>query len=375
MADLFCRWEDGKISRPIVIPWMEVRSRFILAYVIARTESADSIRLVFKEAAEKCGVIPEEVLVDNSRAFASKLLTGGAPTRFRFKIKEEEVPGIFTLLGIEVIFASPYRGQSKPIESFFRQFAEAEKRFDGAYCGNRPDARPEDCDSAKAVPIEQYRKLLEEALAEYHARPHRGNAMEGRSPRKVYETLLPQCAPRQPTREQLRLCLLAAERVRLDRDTGAVRLMGNRYWSEALSELPRDHDYVVRFNPEDATAPVAVYEGERFICEAPIGARTGFRDREAAKTHARGRGQFLKARRDEAAAHQKMSKARAWSTPPDVPDALQAKVAKAVLPAPNIVTLVRPERNYRPGEPKEPIISRDRILETILNRKRRAGEG
>ena len=373
MADVFCRWEDGTISRPIVIPWMELRSRSILAYVIARTESADSIRLAFKAAAERCRAIPESALLDNSRAFASKLLTGGAPTRFRFKVKEEDVPGILTLMGISVIWAKPFSGRSKPIESFFRQFAEAEKRFDGAYCGNRPDARPEDCDPAKAVPVEQYRKLLEETLAQYHSRPHRGDGMEGRSPREVYEALLPQSAPRQPTREQLRLCLLAAERLKLDRQTGAVWLSGNRYWSEPLTELPRDRDYVVRFNPEDATEPIAVYDGQRFICEAPIIARTGFRDQEAAKAHARGRGQFLKARRDQAAAHKKMSKARAWITPPDVSDPLQAEVAEAVLPTPSVVTLVRPEQHYRPEKPKAPVIPRDEILETILGRKRRAG--
>ncbi len=373
-ADLFCRWEDGTISRPIVIPWMELRSRCILAYVIVRTEGANAIRLAFKAAAERCRAIPKEVLVDNSRAFASKLLTGGAPTRFRGKIKEDDVPGIFTLMGINVMFASPYRGRAKPIESFFRLFAEAERRFDGAYCGNRPDARPEDCDPAKAVPIEQYRKLLEETLAEYHARPHRGDSMENRSPRAVYEALLPQCAPRQPTRELLRLCLLAVESMKLDRE-GAVHIMGNRYWAEPLAELPRDRKYVVRFNPEDAAEPVAVFEGERFICEAPIGAKKGFRDQEAAKTHARGRAQFLKARRDQAAAHTKMSKARAWITPPDVPDPLQAEITEAVLPTPNVVTLVRPERHYRPEKPKAAVIPRDEILETILSRKRRTGEG
>lgn len=374
-ADVFCRLPDGTITRPIVIPWMDVRSRLVIAYEIAPTESADGIRLAFKAAAEKSHAIPEFALLDNSRAFASKLLTGGAPNRFRFKVKEEDIPGILTIMGIKVIWALPFSGRSKPIESFFRQFAEAEKRFDGAYCGNRPEARPEDCDPAKAVPIEQYRKLLEETLAEYHTRPHRGDAMEGRSPRAVYEALLPQCAPRRPTVEQLRSCLLAAERLKLAPDDGAVRLLENRYWCEPLSELPRDRDYVVRFNPEDATEPVAIYDGERFICEAPLKDRSGFRSQEAARAEALGRKQFRKARRDQAAAHQKMSKARAWMMPPGVPDPLQAEVAEAVLPTPKVVTLLRTERNHRPEKFEKPIIPGDQILEIVFNHKRRAGEG
>jgi hypothetical protein len=377
-ADVFCRWEDGAIGRPIVIPWMEVRSRTILGHVIARVESADSVRLAFKAAADKCHAIPEFALLDNSRAFASKLLTGGAPNRFRFKVKEEDIPGILTLLGVRVIWALPYSGRSKPIESFFRHLAEAEKRFDGAYCGNRPETRPEDCNPANAVPIGQYRSLVRETFEAYHHQPHRGDAMGGRSPHQVYQEELAQCRPRQPTREQLRLCLLPAERVRLDRNTGGVRVMGNRYWSESLTELPRDRDYVVRFNPEDAAEPVAVYDGERFICEAAMWGRTGFRNREAAQASALGRRQFEKGRREQAAAHRKMSKARTWSTVPDVPDPLQAEIAEAVLPTPKVVTLLRPERNYRPEGDGKPIISDDEISEIreiLLNQKRRAETG
>ncbi len=200
--------------------------------------------------------------------------------------------------------------------------------------------------------------------------------MDGRSPREVYEALLPQCAPRQPTREQLRLCLLAAQSVKLAPDDGAVSppLTGNRYWSEPLNELPRDRAYVVRFNPENAADPVAVYDGERFICEAPLLARTGFRDQEAAKAHARARGQFVKSRKQQAAAHLKMAKARSWGMAPDVPDPLQAEVAEAVLPAPNVVALVRPTRNYvAPAKSKQPIVPGDEILEIIANAdKRRA---
>ncbi len=377
MADVFCRWPDGTISRPIVITWIDVRTRVVLSYVIVRSESADAIRLAFLAAAEKCGgLIPDAVVIDNSRAFASRLLTGGAPNRFRFKVREDDIPGIFKLLGIEVKWTLPFRGRSKPIESFHRQYAEAEKRFAGAYCGNRPDARPEDCDPAKAVSIEQYRALIDEKVVMYHATPHRGDAMDGRSPREAFEALLPQSAPRKATREQLRLCCLAAERVRLAPANGEVRIMGNRYWTEKLAEQPRDRDYVARFNPENAEEPVAVYDGERFICEAPILARTGFRDAVAAKTGARARSQYLKSLKQQHAARREMSKAREWITPPDVPDTLQAEVAEAFLPTPKVVTPLRPERNYRPEKPEEPIIPGDEFRQIILdNQPRRSNEG
>jgi len=371
-ADVFCRWEDGTVSRPIVIAWLEVRSRVILSYLIARSESGTSIRLAFKAAIEKChGAIPESVLLDNSRAFASKLLSGGAPNRFRFKRNEEDPLGIFTLMKIEIIWALPYSGRSKPIESFFRQFAEAEKRFDGAYCGNTPDAKPEDCDPKNAVPIDQYRRMIEETLAEYHARPHRGDSMENRTPLEVYEALLPQCAPRQATREQLRLCLLAAERVRLAQGDGAATVLGNRYWSPRLAQLPRDRDYVARYNPEDAAEPIALFEGATFHCEAPIQGRHGFRDAEAAKSNARAKRHFLKSQKQQDAARHEMRKARAWSKGPDVPDALQAEVAELILPAlpsPKVVTPLRPEQDYRQPAEFKPVSEalREEVSKLIL---------
>lgn len=370
-ADLFCRWEDGTISRPITTVWFEVRSRVILAYEITKTESADGVRRGFKKAVEKSRVIPQNNYFDNGRAFASKLLTGGARTRFRFKVRDDDLLGIFELLGIRTIWAKPYSGRSKPIESFFRQFAEAEKRYPGAYCGNRPEARPEDCDAEKAISTEQYRKLLDETLADYHMRPHRGDAMNDRAPLVVYEQLLPHCQPRQPTREQMRLCLQAAEQVRLEPQSGAVRILGNRYWNEKVAELPRGRAYTVRFNPEDANEPVSVFDGARFLCEVPIIARTGFLDSESAKANERARRQYLKGLKQQANARRDMSKARAWGALPELANSLQAEVSEAVLPAPKVVTPLRPERDYRPEKPEEPILSQDEFMEAVLSHQQR----
>lgn len=372
-ADLFCRWEDGTVSRPIVVAWQDVRSRVILSYWIARTENADAIRLAFKAAAEKARAIPQNNYFDNGRGFASKLLTGGAPNRFRYQVREDELLGIFQILGIRTIWAKPYSGRSKPIESFFRQFAEAERRYPGAYCGNRPESKPEDFDQAKAISIEQYRELLEETLADYHTRPHRGDAMHGRSPLAAYEELLPLTQPRQPTREQLRLCLQAAEKVRLEPHSGAVRILKNRYWSEKVAELDRGMAYTIRFNPEDANEPVSIFDGERFLCEAPIISRTGFLDSAAAKDNERARRQYVKSLKQQAAARRDMSKARAWGDLPAPAESVQAEVREVILPTPKVVTPLRPERDYKTTAPRKPLIERDEFIDIILNHNKASG--
>ena len=353
-ADVFVRWPDGTVTRPMIVAWIDLRSRVCLACEVGRVENADLIRITFKKAAEKVKALPEAVYVDNGRGFMSKLLTGGMQARFRFKVREEDPLGIFILLGIEVTAALPYNARAKPIESFWRTLAEMDRRFDGAYVGNRPGARPEDCDPRNAVPIERYLATIKEALAIYHAQEHRGDAMDGRSPSAIYEELLAKTPVRSPTREQLRLAMLAAEQVKLDANDGCVRLLENRYWTEALSSLPRNVHYTVRFNPEDATDPVAVYRGDVFQCEAKLIERTGFRNQEAAKDHARAHRRHLRSLKDQDQAGRDKARAAAWTPAP-------ADGAAAALPAPKLIRPVRPEKDYSPKTKEPTPIPRDQV--------------
>lgn len=354
MADAFVRWPDGSVSRPIIVAFVDARSRVCLGYAIGPTESADLIRLAFKDAAEKARALPDAVYIDNGRGFAGKLLSGGAPTRYRFKIREEDPLGIFLLLTIEIIWALPRWARSKFIESFWRTLAEMDRRFDGAYVGNRPGARPEDCDPKKAVPIEQYRKVIDETLAEYHARPHRGDSMDGRSPRAIYEELLDKTTVRSPTREQLRLCMLAAEQIKLDPADGCIRLLGNRYWTEALSSIPRNVFYTVRFNPQNAAEPVVLLRGDVLLCEAKLIERTGFRDQQAAKDHLRAHRRHLKSLKDQDQAVRDKASAAAWTPAP-------ASDAAVVIPAPKLVRPVRPAKDYSPKNEEPNSIPRDQV--------------
>lgn len=341
-ADVWVRWDDGSVGRPIVVAWLEVRSRVVLGHKIGRTESADLIRLAFRRAAENAGVLPQEALIDNGRGFAAKLLTGGTPNRYRFRVLEEDVVGILPLLGVTPIWATPGHGQAKPIESWFRVVSELAKRseFGGAYCGNRPEAKPDGADAENAVPVEVFRRVLDEEIAAYHARPHRGDGMQGKTPMQVYEDLVPHATPRKPTAEQLRLCLLAAQNIRL-REDGIV-LLGNRYWAEPLAELRRDKTYTVRFDPEDARQPVAVYDRGRYVCEAVLIDPAGFRDQVAAKHHAKARREFIRAKKEEARAIKRMAQAQGWSRGIEADPPAGGDPGAIALPTPKVVTLFRP---------------------------------
>lgn len=309
-ADLFCEWPDGYVGRPIVVAWQELRSRKILGWAIDRTETAELARLAFHHAARASRAVPEGAYLDNGRAYAAKEMTGGQAKRNRFKINDSDPLGILTLFGIEAIWATPYHGQSKPIESFWNAIAQAErcKAFAGSWCGNSPDAKPEEF-ARRAVPIATYEAFVRETIDEKNAAPHRGSGMDGRSPNEVYAALLAGTAVRVPTERQLRLCLLAVQAVTLDKAHG-FSVLGNRYWSECVTQLERGQAYQARYNPADMNEPVALYDGRKLIAEVPLWQEGDFRSRTAAKDHARARNSFKKAQREAAKALQDIERTR-----------------------------------------------------------------
>ncbi|TAN50299.1 MAG: helix-turn-helix domain-containing protein [Methylococcaceae bacterium] len=377
-ADLFCRWVevDGKVTvgRPIVVAWMDIRSRYFLGYAVGRVESADLIRLAFKKAAENAHAIPWHMLLDNGRGFASKLLTGGIPNRYRFKVKDEDIPGIFKVMGIDVHWATPGHGQAKPIEPGWRFVPERvckRAEFQGAYCGNKPDAKPEEFDSAKAVPIEQFLTALAEEVYAHNRRAHRGDSMHGRSPYQVMEELLPQTRVRQPTAAQLRLCLLAAEAVKPDKKDGAFWVLNNRYWTEKCADLDAGVAYIVRFDPEDASQPISIYDGEAFLFDAPIVSKSGFRNQEAAKEHARSRSRFKKSRKEQAKAMEGMDRAERWTTEDGVTVDPETGEILNKPPLPKVAELVRLQQKPAAVAEEGPTINPGELMRRAVEQQRK----
>lgn len=117
--DVFVWWPgyDTPI-RPQLMAWSDVYSGKLLAWRLSPTANSHTVQLVTGDLIRKWGV-PRSVLIDNGREFANKAMTGGAKTRFRFKITDEDIPGLLPLLDIHIHWATPYSGQSKPIERAF----------------------------------------------------------------------------------------------------------------------------------------------------------------------------------------------------------------------------------------------------------------
>ena len=199
-VDVWCKWPDGTVARPVLVIWRDVRSRLVLSVRGAMSENTALVLDAFGMALQRAGTAPENAKIDNGRAFAAGAATGGQANRYRFKIKPGEQPGVITLVGTKVIWAPPGRGQSKAIESFWGQFREhvdMRPEFQGAYCGNGPHAKPEDFCRANAVPIALYAAAVDRWLQWYNSEHrHSGSGMNGRTPLEIYQIGRASCRER-----------------------------------------------------------------------------------------------------------------------------------------------------------------------------------
>jgi len=298
-------------TRVMLLALQDLYSGKMVAWRLSPSENKDTVRLVIGDMVSRHG-IPDKILLDNGRAFASKWITGGAPNRYRFKVRDEDPRGLLTTLGVEIIWATPYSGQSKPIERAFRDLAEniAKHPFcSGAYTGNTPDAKPENY-ASRAVPYAEFSAHVDRMIAEHNARPGRtaGNAA-GRSFDEAFSASLeePTTLIRWPTENQRALWLLAGERIRAKKGSGEIHIFGNRYWNKALNGHA-GKNVTIRFDPDHLTQPIRVYDAnDNLICVADCIADTGFFDTTAARDHAAKRNQLTKAIRESARLHTELS--------------------------------------------------------------------
>lgn len=259
--DVFVQWPGiDKPMRPQVVAFQDLYSGKMLAWRVDRDPNKVAVMSAFGELVENWG-IPQHCLFDNGREFANKWLTGGAKTRFRFTIREDDPLGVLPQMGIKIHWATPGHGQAKPIERGFRDFAQRiakDPRFAGAYVGNRPDAKPENY-MEKAIPLEEFMRVLELGVAEHNAREGRLSATaRGRSFDQTFAESYERAPIRKVTPEQRRLWLMAQEVRQLHRQHGQLTLHEGEYWSDWMNQFA-GKKVVARFDPEDLHAGLYIY--------------------------------------------------------------------------------------------------------------------
>jgi putative transposase len=347
-ADVFVAWpgargEPDTILRPQLCVFQDIYSGKVLSWRADVSANSSTVLLTAGDLIEDWG-IPHEVLLDNGREFAAKAVTGGAPTRFRFKAKEDDIPGLFTSIGSKVHWATPYSGQSKTVERTFRDWAQRlwkDVRFQGAYTGHKPDAKPEDYGS-RAIPLQLFLDVVAERIAEHNAMEGRQSEVAfGRSFDQVFAESYATAPITKATAEQRRFWMLGAEGLRADAKNGLISFMGNDYWEPWCFEIAGAR-VVVRFDPADLHAGVHVYSQDNaYLGHVACRSKVGFFSIEGAREQARARAHHRRMVQAEAAAHRRMTRAElgdhltALAGPETV--APEAKVVRAVFGKPSAV--------------------------------------
>lgn len=373
MWDVAVEFPDGSIGRPIIVGWQDLGSGKLLAWRIGPTESSDLVRLAFADLVTTYG-IPLHAWLDNGRAFASKYLTGGAPNRYRFKVRAEDPVGIITGLGVTVHWVTPYHGQAKPIERAWRDFCDRIAKhpaFAGAYLGNNPTNKPENYGS-RAVPWEQFVAVVTSEIAAHNARVGRQSKVcNGRSFDQVFSASYAAATIRKASQEQLRTLLLASEAVTASAQDGSVRVAGNRYWTEALSQHA-GRKVVLRFDPMSLHDGVHAYGLDNaYIGYAHCVASVGFADTNAAREHALAKRQYRKALKTQLDAERRMDAAQVAAQMPttEVPTLPPAGVIAPVFGAPAQRAPQRAEAELaRTGTDDGPSLL-DRLMEHMRPKK------
>lgn len=351
--DVFVRWpsvggEAGVVTRPQMVAFQDIYSGRILSWRIDQTPNSTAVQLCAGDMIEAWG-IPEHVLLDNGREFAAKAITGGAATRYRFKVKDDDIPGLFTALGCTIHWATPYSGQSKPIERAFRDMCQSiakDPRFAGAYTGNTVVAKPENYGS-RAVDLEEFLKVVSEGIEEHNARENRRSEVAfGRSFNAVFDESYATAPITKANEAHRRFWLMGAEGIRTDAKSGMVRFQGNEFWEPWLSEFAAAR-VIIRFDPADLWSGIHVYtQDNAYLGHAECRLKVGFFDMDEARMTARLYRGWLKAQKAEAEAHRVYKAAELGTMLDAMPSAevpkVDAKVVRAQFGKKGVPTPARP---------------------------------
>lgn len=324
--DVFIRFPDQRTGRIQMIAISDIYSGKFLTYRLSETANSHTVQLAFGDMVRRYG-IPSHVLLDNGHEFVNKVMTGQVEHRHRFKIKDDDVLGLFPLLGIQVHFATPGWGQAKPIERAFRDLCDRVAKhpeFIGAYTGRNTVEKPEN-HGALAIPLDEFKAVLDREIAAHNARRgRRSEVANQRSFDEVFNSSYSNAPIRKATEEQQRIWLMRGEGVKAHRENGEIKIYETRYWAPWMYQVAGEK-VTVRFDPDDLHAGLFVYAMDgTFLGDAPVLKAGKFFDVAAAKEHKRNKRAFERATKEAAKIERKIGSAeiaaRLRAAGQDIPD-------------------------------------------------------
>ena len=255
----------GKPKRMMLVLYFDMKSSMPLGWEVSPTENTFSIAVALRRSILRLGKMPKIVYMDNGRAFNSKYFTDS---------DFAEVIPLFERLGIKVITAIPYHGQSKTIERFFRSFAELERMIP-TYCGTSIELQPPRMNRGEKLHNKLYDKMMfgtsinifqaHQVIAawfdKFSNRIQQDGHLKGITPAEIFN------AGKGPgvDKKELTFLMMQAEVKTLYRN--GIRMFNTSYWNEALFGK-QWNEVLVRYDLLENDS-IFVYDNTgEFVCEA-----------------------------------------------------------------------------------------------------------
>lgn len=268
-VDVFTKNEDGsRLCRLWLTVFFDARSNKVISYICRNADpAADVIKQTMKKGMELHG-IPKEVYFDNGKDYRSKVFRQDFPL------------SLVHQLGINSIYATPYHGQAKTVERFFRTFEERFGKMFPTYTGKDAKNRPEKMRVsdekilAIAPSIETFLTALDNYMEDYNHTPSRGKNLEGKSPDEVYYQNLSK--KREITDRKALTLLCGTFDMRVVHKSG-ITFRHRIYWNKAL--LPYfKKKVIINYDSENLDVLNVFDEEMRAVCRAEAKVQTPFRN-------------------------------------------------------------------------------------------------
>ena len=167
----------GKPCRAVLIMFWDWHSSYPVGWEVMLTENVQCVTTALRNSILTLGKIPKCVYLDNGKAFRASCFTR------EINFEETQIPGMFARLDIDVVFASPYNAQAKPVERIFHILEWLERQvpsFVGASTNDKPAYMRPNEDRAKKLrgewtpKLEEVNSLIHQWRDFYVVQPLRG---------------------------------------------------------------------------------------------------------------------------------------------------------------------------------------------------------
>ena len=279
---------NGKVKavRPVLVAWMDMRSRDILGDVICVKANGDTLKESLVKVIYTAG-FPKRLLIDNGKDYTKEELTGQSRKKRNIEFDfDAETVGFYQSIGIQgVDRALPYQAWVKAVERFFgtvcQRFSKWFESYTGTLTGSKTYAkRKKDIDGmlerGELMTMEEFYEAWEKWKNEkYRTRKHRGLSDAGEkwvTPGEMFEHG-PRYMKAAPPREYAAMLLMKADTARVYNQ--GIHKFGTLYTDYELA-FWKDKTVRIKWDIDDVSKLYVYAPDGHKICEAVSAEVLGF---------------------------------------------------------------------------------------------------